>query len=683
MNKALITAFGKLIRRSNDTINNALYEFCTNILSKSGKSLHVCSELLIKTALSVGKGELDELKEYQNEIGAILRSSNFHITTEFQEETQYTMCKNAIRVLDSDLLSRLQIPRKVLYQISESLRDHIAKPITESRRNFVQVQPNALTLTTIIPSRIGSSQFKLPHVSTETYNHVFTAIVTLGSMMTDSDLQQQVADLLSQPLDVTRDPAVPIWVLSNLIMGFKTSTTDIFLDIDDDNNDSTSYLYDVLEAANEYIATLAALPQWNELQSTNITMSLYAIKQMIVCMGPQFKYEMLDYIYNVVECFANENEEVRNISGEILLTLAELFYNESMTELLKDNVDYLVDGISIRVDNCMFQRAYTVLHVLIKFSGYDLVERLKDILEKLFRMLEYYHGYDDLCVVLLDLFREVAAEIAKSFLTGSGEAALELRRWNADPFEPWGASNIEQVLDLLDKERVLQEAEGADPEVPEQTAEQFFTERFQQDSDDEDEDEDGEDIQESAQEEVWESPIPKPAYSLLLRFWTYADRLLTHSSRRVRSRALQLLVHLCPMLSTQQTAFLPNVAKVWDITVHLSNSPDAAQAASCYTLLSELVMYTDSFLMKRVQEMWALFRKCGSVEKCAGSAVPSLDALLVTAINQFSMQLPDLTVQDMCRAVRNRDLHPKRGHCHHVINIRIFLQREKADTLPL
>lgn len=702
LKRALEPTFSKLTKRNNEKLNGELFEACVLLLNKCHNSLYGCREVILKTALTVARDNVFALERFKNDIAAFMRDNNIQVETNFEEINQYNIVNNALRILDTDQLEEYQISKTVAYGIYDSLKTHLLSLDKTENINLIKVTSSEVNYLVTSGSLNNSEVSIIPKISSTAYENVTNILLQLGSKMSASSIQEQIIEFLSIESDVLKNSNEALWIASTLLTGYKNTDISDFLAHD---SDPISCQYDIIEMANERVSILSNQTELNELQRTNLTMNLFAMKQMIILMGKDFKDEMLDYIYNVIECFASDDENTRFISGNILQYLANEFYQGAMLNLFQDNVNYIIDGISVRLDNCLFHRAYMVLRVVIKVSGYDLVERLNDILEKLFWMLGYYHGYDDLCTVLLNLFIEISYKIQYTFLSKSSGQSIEIKTWNQDSFKPWGMSNIEQVLNVLDQEKTAADDYGsiAEVEPPEQTAEEFFKERFEKDSDDEDEDEEDAVSEnnssvnngEAKDEMKWESPISRDAYMLLLRFWTYADRLLTHSSRSVRNKCLDLLLLLCPMLSTQQAVFLPNVAKVWDIVVRSAISEDLAQVGRSYELLNSLVLHTDSFLMKRVLDMWKLFsardtmvsKMLSPISKSTRvhttntlqlQAYLRCSKLLITCMNQFGLQLPDHITIEMCKCLQslpkdNNSCSPTQIESKHVTNILLLL----------
>lgn len=710
MKMAFEGVFPKLVRRDNAQINSALFDLCLTALECSKHSLFPCTELLITTALMCEGGDLRRLRYYQEEIGYYLRGDQFNVTTEFQETKQFVLINNALSVLDGDHLNRFKIPYLILSRVNDSMKAQIESILAVKKAS--PIVGTSFELTTAEP-RTNQAALKLPNISKDTYENVMKTLKHLGSALNPTDLEEAVKGFLSQDYDVRKDSVQQLWIVSNLVYGHKTSSAVSFLTFA--NDEELACQYDILETANDYISTLSNIDKLDPIQASNVSIALFSIKQMIETMGVDFQHEILDYIYNIVECFAANDEMIKDISGDILLYLAQSFYSGSMLVLLEDNVDYLVDGISIRLDNCLFERAYMVLRVLIKFSGFDLVERLNDVMEKMFRMLEYYHGYDNLCIVLLTLFHDVSIEIRKKFISDNPNESLELQKCNRDSFSPWGMSNIDQLLDILDTQKStlenLQDSEHLEP--PEKSAEEFFKEKFEADSDDEEED-----TEASSDEQIphpqadWHSPIPRNAYHLLLRFWAYADRFLTHVSRTVRIKSLSLLILLCPLLSTEQSSFLPSVAKIWSVAVQISQTSDYFQTAKAYELLANLVKHTDSFLLSRVLEFWSMVSQNSSliVKKLStpsyykskrntsqiskphipsppiAEALLQLSKLIDLCLSQFALQIPDHVAVEMCQVVYSSHFCKENlndfNHLNskHVTNISIFLNREISEA---
>lgn len=430
--------------------------------------------------------------------------------------------------------------------------------------------------------------------------------------------------------------SITIWLTSNILLAKKTKSQNVkdlvemddFLNFDEyeeENKDENeledlgnsnellvSYdsLYPILENSLEILENNSV----REIDTPGYTKSsiiaLNSISRASDIMGMDFKEELIDYLFPVIDLLASSNEMERITAQNTVINISKNCYNNSIHDLIFYNSDYLIDSLSVKLSSDLLTpRTPVILLVLIRIGGIEILNKLKEgILTTIFTLLDVYNHYSLLSESFFAIFNEIIESIYKNYFKNFDFKLLEFENdessiLNNDYEEerdnnflkPWGMKNINQVLDLLeDKQKDiagitesedLQTVLKRHPNKPFEDAKDSDDE----DSDDEDEDEmtelyelrkqlesreseshpedamnadDDEDLKQLVRQL---SPISKSMYLLLNQIFTYSDRLAMHDSIRLRLQILRLINRLIPILATSKDDVLPVLASTWPI----------------------------------------------------------------------------------------------------------------------
>ncbi|GMF01051.1 unnamed protein product [[Candida] boidinii] len=380
-------------------------------------------------------------------------------------------------------------------------------------------------------------------------------------------------------------------------------------DLGNSNELVVSYdsLYPILENSLEILENNSV----REIDTPGYTKSsiiaLNSISRASDIMGMDFKEELIDYLFPVIDLLASSNEMERITAQNTVINISKNCYNNSIHDLIFYNSDYLIDSLSVKLSSDLLTpRTPVILLVLIRIGGIEILNKLKEgILTTIFTLLDVYNHYSSLSESFFAIFNEIIESIYKNYFKSFDFKLLEFENdessiLNSDYDEekdnnylkPWGMKNINQVLELLeDKQKDiagitesedLQTVLKRHPNKPFEDAKDSDDE----DSDDEDEDEmteldelrkqlesreseshpedsmnadDGEDSKQLVRQP---SPISKSMYLLLNQIFTYSDRLAMHDSIRLRLQILRLINRLIPILATSKDDLLPEIGMV-------------------------------------------------------------------------------------------------------------------------
>ncbi|OUM55350.1 hypothetical protein BVG19_g4874 [[Candida] boidinii] len=433
--------------------------------------------------------------------------------------------------------------------------------------------------------------------------------------------------------------SITIWLTSNILLAKKTKSQNVkdlveiddFLNFDEDEDEANadenkleglsssndlvvSYdsLYPILENSLEILESNSVREIDTPSYTKSSIIALNSISRASDIMGMDFKEELIDYLFPVIDLLASSNEMERITAQNTVINISKNCYNNSIHDLIFYNSDYLIDSLSVKLSSDLLTpRTPVILLVLIRIGGIEILNKLKEgILTTIFTLLDVYNHYSSLSESFFAIFNEIIESIYKNYFKKFDFKLLEFENdesylLNNDYDEerdynflkPWGMKNINQVLELLeDKQKDidgitesedLQAVLKRHPNKPFEDAKDSDDE----DSDDEDEDDDkmteleelqkqleareseshpedymdGEDGEVSKQLVRQASPISKSMYLLLNQIFTYSDRLAMHDSIRLRLQILRLINRLIPILATSKDDLLPSLASTWPI----------------------------------------------------------------------------------------------------------------------
>ncbi|KAI5961766.1 hypothetical protein CANMA_003743 [Candida margitis] len=406
----------------------------------------------------------------------------------------------------------------------------------------------------------------------------------------------------------------------------------------------------------------------------------------------QFRSDVLmDYLLCLFQSFTwTDKSRIQSQARNTLQIIVNGYYEGSLTRMIMDNSDYLIDAISLQmtVASNLTPSLPGILVILIKIAGVQLLEsnQLFDVFSDIFVILDSYHGYNQVVEGFFVVFEVVVEQIKLMFL--KDDRAVENSIRVESQFKPWGMTNKAQLINFLqDKTYVGPLAEFySEKEYFERTEDKPFSE-MDNDSDDEEEEED----KNTSEEEPWTSPIPKPIYEVLKRMFNYGFTLVSQPSYTLKAQIIKTLRIIFPLLCTDYKSVLPIMASNWSILITLitaSNSLSSSAVVQSSLSREQINIAIESlkfvteilnrdgdqqeyFFGRKFQETWGYLSKHSELvsktvkgkhsaelvvaEKALATfrVFPSLkDSLvefLITGVQNYSKTVPDLTRFDLIK----------------------------------
>ncbi|CCH46644.1 hypothetical protein BN7_6239 [Wickerhamomyces ciferrii] len=488
-------------------------------------------------------------------------------------------------------------------------------------------------------------------------SHLYNII---GSL---SDPSENIEELLVDDYGTNYEKAIALWISNNLLNGhFEKSRperiADEFLDFEEEEmalQETPESAYLVLDYSKRILENIPEFELSQELELVS-SIAVDSVGIAAYHLREEFRFELVDYLYPVIDSLASPSETVRKHASNTSMIIADTLYRGSLYELILVNADYLVDAVSIRLSNAMTTRATAILAVCVKIAGYKIIETFKDVLEIIFSLLDYYHGYDDLCIGFFMLFEIVADEINKKYLHDYDTQKLEYFE-SSSTYSPWGLKNLNQLKNLLDKSQ----REVIIEEKPQETEDDVEDEINAQDSDDEDL---PEDVIPKVEEKKWISPIPEDAYKLLQQVVYYGERLLTHNSVKLHIQILRTYEKIVPILATAPDNLHPITASIWPVMCQQVNNSDPKIIIPGSKVLSQLLKYNKGFLSTRFTEFWSILKNNNllrsankSISETQKVVLPGLNSkayesivnMLIAGLDSMGRYIPDSITEEIIK----------------------------------
>jgi hypothetical protein len=596
-----------------------------------------------------------ELDKYVDSLGSVIQSPNDDKIISTICAIKFTAKENPNSIVTSKLINMC------ISELSDSLRKVQVKS---------KIVPTTSEISELMFIAKDASNININSKSLTVFDSVLTCDVqlqlaslfqTLGELHNPSEM---INDILANDQLSLNERSVGLWITNNLMKGYFTNiepqiVTNEFLIFDDQDHDELmlvqrpEFIYSVLDYSKGILDETSEMePSLDVVQANSIALDTIGVIQHHL--KEDFREELIDYLYPVIESLASPSEVVRQHGLITSKIIADHLYSGSLYQMILNNSDYIVDAVSIRLSNAMTTRTTAILAVCTKISGFKIIETFKDVMEILFSLLDYYHGYEDMCIGFFVLFEIIADEIKKKYLSDYGFKKLESHE-SSSTYAPWSMTSINQLISLLDKtQRDIAHLKEREPSGD------FEGEIGNKDSDDEDEEPK---IPEVKKE--WTSPVPEDAYKLLQQITHYGERLSTHPSTKLRIQILRTFNKVIPLLATAPDNLLPIVASIWPTTSSMVNSSDPKVVIPASEVISKIVEYAGSFMASRFLNLWSTLKNNqllvtaekqamdtkkvvlpGINQKCYNSLVD----MLVKSLNRLGRYVPDIITEKIVRS---------------------------------
>lgn len=636
--KIALSTVLKLRTHDSEDVHKALERFCVALLDECHISLNDCSSMLVETAMMLSQKDGSQSFE-----SASLRDTTLYATslrdlasiypelTDNIKSTVYNWTISLPRLMQSsdervkqravhnllkgnELITSLQIDSSTLEDsLSDALRDSIITLMLNSKNSKISSDVDLdvdLWRNGSVVNIDSSFESYRPILLTQqsqkaTRDDIMTLIQSIGPPAQQTKL---AAEMLSYVRDSQGiDQISSYWLSFELLRAASSHTSDVdsFLDFSavPTNPEDQEAVFEEL-----YSFSVSVLASHSDTLDTDWRLEAVALEITAFAASraqSEFRPELIDVLYPIATFLGSPSPELRNHAITTLNSIAASCGYNSVSELIIDNVDYMVNSVSLRLNTFDISPASTkVLTMMIRLTGPRLIPYLDDVVAAIFAALDNYHGYHSLVESLFEVLSEVVEQGVKSdtlLLEGAQRHSSDHRKRQP---ESTSFEEVETILDL----RARRERRGGEDDV-EEIIRSHPTEPWKSANEELDSiqkrDQGDEEDEEPEHNEV-EKPAPgaTPTYNLLTRVTTLTQHYLTSPTPTLRKQLLDLLAKVSPALAPDENAFLPLVNAIWPVVIsRLHDGEPYVVIAACKTL-GALCESAGDFLTTRIKTEW-------------------------------------------------------------------------------
>jgi hypothetical protein len=326
---------------------------------------------------------------------------------------------------------------------------------------------------------------------------------------------------------------------------------------------------------------------------------LLAISLEVVAYASQrlrqaFRADLVDTLYPVVQFLGCSNPTLREHAIVTLNILTEACGYTSTSDLIVQNVDYLVNSVALKLNTFdISPQAPQVLIMMIRLSGPLLLPYLDDVVSSIFASLDNFHGYPQLVDKLFSVLEEIVGESTKAEqLRLNSEAQSKHQKSKEKGPE---IINIAKILANM-KKRFNTREEGIREDFPRKPWKDAKTLLDEYASPENEDDESNN----ASATKVQPTP-PTKVYNMVQSIARLSQHYLTSSSPHLRLRLLNLLSTASNALQENEDAFLPLVNDIWPVLIkRLYDSEPYVVIGAC-SAISAICRSAGNFMATRIQ----------------------------------------------------------------------------------
>ncbi|KAH7348620.1 armadillo-type protein [Rhexocercosporidium sp. MPI-PUGE-AT-0058] len=618
-------ALSNVIRlRSHESVEvrKALNQVCITLLDECHDTLSEAAPILVETCMTLAGVDAEE--ELSLRATSLTDLASIHpILGDLIRNTVYNWVTSLPRVMQSNdesakhaalgqlskahgLLIGLNLESSILEDaLGSSLRDSItlileASPVAKGVQE-AEFDLNSQAAMTLVSDNAMSTHFHPIIMAQEsqrqTRNQLATLISSLGS-------RQSQLSRASEMLEYARSASGPsllsaYWLSSQILRSAESGNKDI-----DEFFEPSLTLSDEQESMNaelfSYSQSLLVSPDERTSDWRLQAIALEVMADTAQRMKEGFKTELVDTLYPIVQLLGSSNPRLREHAVTCLNIISKSCGYANASGLIVDNVDYMVNAISLRLNTFdISPQAPQVLVMMIRLTGPSLLLYLDDVVESIFAALDNFHGYQ----LLVDVLFTVLGEIVSVGST-SGQLQIEdtplinHRKTRPDP------TPVSELVKLLKPKTTSHGTSIPHEEVPQKpwkSAKTLLDEANPQD-DAENSDQEGEGEDSSPLPQEVAKPPPTKTYTMLQSITRLSQHHLTSSSAHLRTKLLSLIRTSSSSLAFNEDAFLPLVNDIWPVLIMRLYDPEPyVQIAACETI-SEICRCAGDFLSTRFRD---------------------------------------------------------------------------------
>ncbi|KAI5459858.1 armadillo-type protein [Mariannaea sp. PMI_226] len=641
----------KLRQQNSAMVRTSLRKLCVTLLDECHKSLENCAAYLVETAMILDEGgskmsltetNLQHLASIYLELGEMAKTTAYNwmaslprIMQSGDEDAKQQAIHNLSKSLE--LLESLQIESSTLEDtISRTLTDSVVTLIQESKAAPVDSNVNVRLISGNDSTSTGlDMQFPPVLLPYESQKKIRSEMMNLVRHLGSSRQQINLAgNMLEQIQEANAlGQVASFWLCFQLCKAGRTASTaeDLFLDLSSlpDTGDDLDATFNEL-----YSTSVQILDRYSDVESMDWRLEALALEVTAYAAeksGESFRPELIDVLFPVSTLLGSKNQNLQKHAIITLNSLAASCGYPDVSELIIDNVDYMLNSVSLRLNTLDISPAsINVLTMMIRLAGPRLVPYLDDVIDSVFAALENYHGHIAFVEALFTVLKEVVDQGVRSdmlLLEYQKTTSIDHRK------QPAQANGISSLLEILEKRKQREARDELDAEGPSGHP----TEPWKSD------------VKEVEDDSAVSAPEPEkppnsPTYQLLLRVANLTQHYLTSPTPTLRRSLLEMLTTVTSSLAPDEDAFLPLVNAIWPVVVDRLHDSEAFVAIEGCKTLSALCVAAGDFLGSRFKTEWHDWlrdwcRRAKRQSRASGRSRPHGDQVKITGLREEKVQI--------------------------------------------
>jgi len=572
------------------TISEALLQLCLAVIEDCSESLHKSIPLMVETLVvlcrsdnpSPASAALNHLVVSRPAVGEIITAKFFTWSQALPRVMQANDDRPKQQLLGqlatsfSALADNIGASEDITARIASVLVDGVSAAIESNSQQLTVIDGPAQSALDGLAHSKGmlSTQFEpflLSHQSQQSSTEELNAFIR--SLTCHSGNYKITRSIIEQ----LRDPSVErrlsaTWLALNFLepTAHQVFDLDDFVqgdDIDEDRSLTRPYLVSDL-----YAQTLPYLLQYADESAGSASdwrMVALALESLVLQanqLGESYRPELMETLFPMLILFGSGNPILQNHAMTSLNLLAQACKYASATEMLIENVDYLINAIAMRLNSFdVSQAGLQVLAMMVRLCGVDLLPHLDDVIGSIFSALDSYHGYPKLVESLFTVLRLVVVESSKN----PAKLAIEQKPNLANHEQRMPSASVLDDIGLdLQTRKNRSNISDEEHELPRSAPRRPWkstldnpnaasTDKRSENGDDDGDFKTSEGVQKDKDRKLSES------HRLLIRIAEATIPHVASPSAKVRLTLLEILRKICPVLAADENSFLPLVNSIW------------------------------------------------------------------------------------------------------------------------
>ncbi|KAF2126115.1 HEAT repeat protein-like protein [Dothidotthia symphoricarpi CBS 119687] len=610
----------KLRNHDKSEVRRALLALCLCVIQECRTSLSICTGMAVETVISLA-GRDGSQDTVEKDLKALLASDQK--LSDLLRESLHGWVVSLPRVMQSKddhgrrhIIHQISVTIRLFEQnqaiiddrLADSLRDGISIIFTDSRgvEDVTQSKSDAITEKSLVLTPAKSSSFPSLKLRLKGQEDMMAEFKLLVHELAGSDSALTVVQSLVGTLDIGSQEMQlgSFWISVNLLQDLTTTN----LSFDDFIDMGTPSLREEL-LDDLYAHSVTILNQRDT--ETNLPWHFYALALETVALQArrykaEFRAELSEILYPVLHYLGSSNIALRDHALTCLNILSEASGYSSASELVIENVDYIVNAVGLKLAmGDVSPQAPQVLLMMMRLCGPSLLPYLDDVVGSIFDALERYHGYPKLAELLFSVLKGMTEEGVKApqLAIAAGDKVNQ-NRFNQNGVTIADVVETLKKMDVETRRREREDEEQSKTPFPEQPWKETF-------SIDSEENHDHDPTDEAEQPtDTPELPPPAPrTFEILLTISKLTQHYLTSTSSSLRNSLLSLLRTTIPALAKHENSFLPLINTLWPVLLPRLQDEEAYIVSNALEIVALMCEHAGDFMRSRIDDAWDILTK--------------------------------------------------------------------------